>query len=40
VKSHPGFPRDWPRHDPDFAPLRSLPEFIELFGPAEQGRLT
>jgi TolB-like protein/Flp pilus assembly protein TadD len=36
VRSHPGFPREWPRHDPDLAPLRNLPEFIELFGKAGQ----
>jgi len=32
VTSHPGFPREWPRHDPDLVPLRTFPEFIELFG--------
>jgi tetratricopeptide (TPR) repeat protein len=35
VESHPGFPRDWPRHDPDFAALRERPEFVELFGRAD-----
>jgi adenylate cyclase len=35
VRSHPGFPRDWVRHDPDLAPLRALPEFVELFGRAD-----
>jgi tetratricopeptide (TPR) repeat protein len=35
VRSHPGFPRDWVRHDPDFAPLRPYPEFVELFGRPE-----
>jgi TolB-like protein/Flp pilus assembly protein TadD len=32
VATHPGFPRDWARRDPDFVSLRALPEFIELFG--------
>jgi predicted Zn-dependent protease len=35
VKTHPGFPREWPARDPDLAPLREIPEFVELFGRAE-----
>jgi cytochrome c-type biogenesis protein CcmH/NrfG len=34
LAAYPGFLREWARHDPDLAPLRGLPEFVEMFGPA------
>jgi len=34
LRSHPGFPRDWLRHDQDLAPLRERKGFAELIGGA------
>jgi TolB-like protein/cytochrome c-type biogenesis protein CcmH/NrfG len=32
VERVPGYMRDWPRRDPDLAPLHRHPEFIAMFG--------
>src|SRR5262245_24618208 len=32
VRRVPGYMRDWPRRDPDLAPLHRHPEFVAMFG--------
>jgi hypothetical protein len=32
LRQYPGYNRRWARRDMDLAPLRELPEFVELFG--------
>ena len=37
VRHLPTYISDWPRRDPDLAPLHDHPEFIAMFGRVEQG---
>jgi predicted Zn-dependent protease len=38
VRTHPGFPREWPVRDPDLAALRDRPDFLEALAPAGSQR--